>query len=466
MGAALDSFDPSKLGLPAPPAAAPPPDPNGSPLDPNWKASGNPLWDFITRPRAKTEGVGEAARDWGLSAADAATFGQVNRVAPQSLIDQAHQNMGTLDPVAQGLGYAIGPGKILGPIARGAVRAGGFAADAGAPLLARIGSSVAAGGLEGAGAGGLGAAGHGGDTGDIVKGTVEGGIVGALGGTAGGSGPVPKAPEVGEAFPATGMYAAKNAEYAPLDQIYYPRPIAAVNAAAQQLRNARDPLGMGVSLGVPQEVKQTVGDLLKTPVVTGRNIQEASAALRDNGHVTAHRVADNLDRILANDQPLAGGAPGDAAKAQKAGDTIWGQIKDLNRLDDPTPAAVKTTRSFYNDGTPQANALDALSKAQLGRFNPYLVRHAVMPLAFEGAAQAENYLDPNKENRTTVGPMLHALAAGSLFGGLHAAARPRIGSALNEARYAIGTGQPISTGGQRVGDFLLNGLLGQQSGER
>jgi hypothetical protein len=53
-----------------------------------------------------------------------------------------------------------------------------------------------------------------------------------------------------------------------------------------------------------------------------------------------------------------------------------------------------------------------------------------------------------------------------MFGGLHAAAKPRIGPALNAARYAIGTGQPISTGSQRVGDFLLNGLLGQQAGAR
>src|SRR6516164_8940913 len=40
-----------------------------------WKPSGNAIWDLITRPVAKEEGIAAAARDYGLSTADAATMG-------------------------------------------------------------------------------------------------------------------------------------------------------------------------------------------------------------------------------------------------------------------------------------------------------------------------------------------------------------------------------------------------------
>jgi hypothetical protein len=472
-GGAFDNYKPT-TPAPAPvaaSAAAPATPPPAAPVDigtqrdPNWQPSGNALLDFFTRPVAKTEDPFLAAKDYGLSAYDAATFGYGVPSAFKDAVTQAHQNLGLMDYAAQGLGYAAGPGKILGPLARGA---------AGAAGLSGLGGSIAAGGLEGAGAGGLGAAGHGGDAADIAKSAAQSGAGGALFGVTGGMGPKPKAPEVGypqsSTAPATGMYAQKTKEYSPLDSIYFDNPTTqnAINQAQAAVRAVRDPQGLGADLGIPKSLNERLMDLQSNPVVTGRNLQEASADLRENGGWTGHRFADALDNVLNTAQPLQGGQPGEAGAAKLAGDLWTGRIKDLERLGtDPgelTNKAIEKTQGFYPQESPQGQALTALAKANEPAFNWFRARHLVAPLAFEGAAQADQALDPER-TAPWVSGILHGAAGAALFEGLPRVAAPRPGAALNAARYAIGTGQPMTTATGRVGDYLANLLYGHMAGQ-
>jgi hypothetical protein len=449
----------------APTPAAPAPPPGGSDLDPNWKPSGNGLIDFLMRPRAKTEGVGEALKDAGLSALDAGTFGYGVPNAWQGAAAQAHQNLGVLDPAVEAAAYTLGPGKILGPIARGAAGLTGLGAT-GAGLASRLGASAIGGGLETGAASGLGAAGHGGDASDIAEATAKGLATGGAVGLLGGSGPTPKAPGVGSpgtgSTPATGMYAEKNAAYAPLDKIYfdgkaYQQPL--VNAW-NTIAKTRDPQGLGVDLGVPQNVQDIVNKIGKTSVATGRNLQQASQDLRDTGDWTGHRFADALDSSLANAQPLTGGAPGDAMAAKQAGDLWHGRIQDLNRLDEPTKANVAKTQEFHPDpNTPQAQSLERLNNAMQPRFDFGTFRHIAYPVVGAGLGAAEGYFNPAEGQNPFATAGAEALKGGlegaAVYGGGHALARARPGGPLNAARYAIGTGQPISTPTGDIGNLLL-----------
>ena len=232
--------DAAKVATPSPaPAAGGVAAPAVAPsawLDPNtkqpWKPSGNGLWDLLTQPVAKTEDPLSAARDYGLSAYDAATFGYGVPKALQSATTQAHANLGLMDYAASGLGYGLGPGKILGPLARGAVGLTGLGTEAGAGLAARLGGSMAAGGLEGTAAGAAGAAGHGGDASDIAQGAGMGLLAGAVGGAAGTSGPTPKGPAAAD------LLATAKQGYGTADNILYN------NADIRQaMMNARNEIG-------------------------------------------------------------------------------------------------------------------------------------------------------------------------------------------------------------------------------
>ena len=418
-------------------------------------------------------------RYWAI-ALDAATAGYGPQlVGGQDAVAQARSNLGIVDPLVQGIGYVAGPGKILGPLARGTVGALAPAVTApAASLAARVAGSAAAGGLEGAAAGGVGALGHGGGASDVVQGAGVGALTGmAAGGLFGGSGPRPRAPDVGlpqsSTGPATGMYAQKTTAYSPLDSSLFNDHGNAINQGQAMVRAVRDPYGQGVDLGIPADVNDILGKLQNNPIVSGRNSQEASSALRDNGDWTAHRFADALDNHLNTAQPMSiNGAPtgqvGEAGAAKRAGDLWYQRIQDLNRLSQelstgtpgPTPSAIQTTKGFYDQGSPQYDALTALQGAARPGFNWSHLRHAVAPLAFEGAALGEHYLDPD-DQYPWLRAGLHGLAAGSMFTALPAIAAARPGPAINAARYAIGTGQPISTATGRVGDSLLKLLLGR-----
>jgi hypothetical protein len=427
------------------------------------------LPNWMTRPIAKTEDPLSAARDYALSAADAATFGHLPSALTPS-IAQAHANLGALDPLATTIGYAAGPGKIIGPLTRGAVALAPEALSAG-----RVGSALAA-GSENAIAAGAGAQGHGGSASDIAQATVLGGFGGALGGAlGGGAGPTPKAPEVGapgrSGAPSTGMYAQREQAYAPLDSIYFDRSTAN-NAAAQGLntiKTARDPQNMGAGLGISPQVNNIMGDLVGQPAATGRNIQEASRALRSEGSWQAHQFANQLDDALGTAQPIAGGGVGDAAAAKSAGDMWHQRIQDLERLSQeglqgqpaPTKSAVQQTRQFYDPNSPQGQALSNLQAAQQPGFNWWTAKHIAGPLIGAAGLGLEGYVNPAEKQNPWISGAREALEGLLLFKGVHGFAAPRPESALNAARYTIGTGQPISTPTGRVGDALMNLLYGR-----
>ena len=443
-----------------------------------WASSGNALWDLITKPVGKTESPLTAAADYGLSAYDAATFGYGVPSALKNRVNQAHEDLGPMDYLAQGIGYGVGPGKILGPMARGITRVAAPAVvDAAAPLATRIAGSMAAGGLEGAGAGGLGAAGHGGGMGDIAQGAIMGGITGAAAGAAGGSGPEPKVPDVGSpgtgSSPATGMYAKKATEYAPLDNIYFDKSTAvrAANQGAATIRAQRDPANLGASSGISPDVRSIVNNVIKDPVVTGRGLQEASRDLRglDNGNNwQAHRIADQFDGALQNATPIQGGGPGDASVAKGLGDLWHGRIRDLETLgDQPTAANVKQVQDWHPDSsTPQAQALDTLASAQQPKFNWWLAKKAVAPLAGAAVGGAEGFFNSAEGQNPWVNAAMHAGEDAAVFSGLHHLAAANPAAATRAARFAIATGRPITTPMGGVGDALKTIALGRAAGNQ
>ena len=180
-----------------------------------WQPTGNALWDFMTRPIAKTEDPLSAARDYGSAILDAATFGGADKLqsvatgedvnAIRARTAAAHADLGPMDYAATTLGYAAGPGKILGPLARWGVGAAApSVAAVGAPVAARIAGGVGAGALESGAAAGLGTAGHGGSASDIAKNAALGTAIGAgTGGLSAGFGALTGGP-VGAAAAAGG----------------------------------------------------------------------------------------------------------------------------------------------------------------------------------------------------------------------------------------------------------------------
>jgi hypothetical protein len=440
--------------------------------DPNWKPTGNWIHDIGTYPLAKSEDPITAAYDAGLSTYDAATFGYGVPTALKDRVAQANENLGVVGYGTQGIGYALGPGKVLGPMARGVTRlAAPAVAEVGAPLAARIGGSMAAGGLEGAGAGGLGAAGHGGDTSDITRGIITGGLTGAAGGAAGGSGPKPKVPEVGVAgtgtTPATGMYANKATEYAPLDNIYFDNKTAirAANQGLAKIKAARDPANLGANAGLTPEINKIVNRVVGDPVVTGRGFQEASRDLRslDNGNnIQAHRIADQFDEVLKTGTPIRGGAPGDASVAKDLGDLWHGRIRDLETLGDaPTAANVKSVQGWHPDAsTPQAQALKDLAKSKQSTLAGHVASHVAAPLVGAAVGGAEGAIFGDKNTSPWVNALTHAgIGAGIGLGKNVAIGRNSL-AALKAAQYAIATGKPLTTATGRTGDAIKSLMLG------
>ena len=171
-------------------------------------------------------------------------------------------------------------------------------------------------------------------------------------------------------------------------------------------------------------------------------------------------ISTPLQPMSINGAPTGARSGPKAGAAKTAGDDLWGRIKDINQAyarDDgsvPTKAAVDQTKGFYNPNNPaQAAQYQALSNLQ-DKMNPGLswwhLRHPLGALAFEGAAQGAEAMDPNRQN-PWLHTGLHAAALMTLFSGAPAAINTArqleaSRSALNcAARYAIGTGQPIST---------------------
>ena len=125
------------------------------------------------------------------------------------------------------------------------------------------------------------------------------------------------------------MYAQKVAAYTPLDATAFDNHGQALNQAQAAIRAVRDPNGLGVDLGIPKDVNDVVANLTQNPVVSGRNLQQASSALRATGDWTGHRFADAIDSHLDTAPPMPGyGQVGEAGAAKNAGDLINGRIND------------------------------------------------------------------------------------------------------------------------------------------
>ena len=208
------------------------------------------------------------------------------------------------------------------------------------------------------------------------------------------------------------MYAAKEAGYAPLDNLYFDTHGDAINRAQAAIRQVRDPQGKGVPLSIPSDVNSILTDTngLANPEVTGRTIQQASRDLRATGDWTGHRYADALDNTLRYDTPSDGGQAGEAWDAKQAGDLWYQRINDLERLgDQPTMADVTKTQGFYSDPqSPEAQSLARLKSAMQSSFNPWHLRHVVGPVIGGGMGAVEDYLNPEDHHNPWLNKLDHA----------------------------------------------------------
>ena len=268
----------------------------------------------------------------------------------------------------------------------------------------------------------------------------------------------------------TDMYAAKEAKaISRSTTFYFDTHGGLVNRAQAAVRQVRDPQGKGVPLGIPSDVNSILTDSngLANPEVTGRTIQQASRDLRATGDWTGHRYADALDNTLRYDTPSAGGEAGEAWNAKQAGDLWYQRINDLERLDEPTAANVKQTQAFYPDPqSPQAQALARLQSAMKSGFNPWHLRHAIGPVIGGGVGAVEDYFNPEDHHNPWLNVGSRAVEGAALFSGLPWLARARPQSAIDAARYTIGTGQPYvppSNAGP-LGDRLRAIMFGYRPG--
>lgn len=471
------------VNQPTPSSSAPAPaSPQGQDIGqlPIWQKPANVGWGEFELAHLKSAlpyfGTATKAGD---PTAQAAALGSGFTAGATNLIPGAKEAAASLDPeermALEGVGYAVGPGKVFG-----ALRAGAAGLEGLTGIGARALTSLPA---EGAIASGAGTAFQGGSASDIAKAAALGGAAGGV--TAAVPGVLsripmtrrPTIPDVGlpqsSAGPATGMYAAKTAAYQPLDSIAFDNHSPYLNQAQAIIRASRDPNGLGVDLGIPKDVNDLVAKLQQNPVVSGRNLQEASRDLRNTGDWTGHRFADAIDNVMANAQPIPGtGAVGDAAAAQAAGDLIHGRIQGLERLaadtpsgaPGPTPSAVQKTRQFYDPGSPEYQALTDLQSAMKPSFNWWHLRHAVGPLLGAGVGAVESQIDPEAHRNPWLNAASRAAEGSILFSAMPALARARPGAALNRANYAIATGQmapPRNPYAQPIGETLRSLLFGQ-----
>jgi hypothetical protein len=457
--------NPSQTSAPASPqSASPPPD-----------QSQGQSWLLSHLARAS-----QGLNDWTRAAQQGMTFGLVDKLLPgvsaqaQADTAAAQARLGTAGMIPEALGYAVGPGEVMGGLRAGAAGLQGLTG-----LGARALTSIPA---EGALASGVGTAAQGGTPSQIATATGIGGALGGVTSLAGNLasriGPKPVTPDVGQAGtatrPATGMYAQREAAYAPLDKIYMdPGEVQdAINVKAQNvIANQRDPQGMGAKI-VPDDTNNYLTKFLNNPAFTARNLQDASRYLRNQGDWVSNRYADALDGVMQTSQPIAGGAPGDAWAAKQAGDLWHGRIQGLERLDaespsgapGPTAGAVAKTRGYYDPADPEYQALGDLQSAQQPRFNWWLARHAIGPVAGAAFGGIENAIDPEAHKNPWLNALSRGLEGGLIYGGLHRAAAPSPSGALANARYAIGTGQlagPRNPIADPVAAALRNLLFGQ-----
>jgi hypothetical protein len=356
----------------APPAANP-----ASSYDPSWKPSGNAFWDFLTMPRAKSEDPISAAKDVGLSALDWGTQGLGVKGFDPKDVAQAHANMGIMDYPTAAIAYTAGPGKILGPLARG--------------------SALAEGGLAGL----TSTVGHGDyNPWDIAENTGLGALGGKVGqqvGKYGGAGLRWAAGKLGlggdPAAVTEAAQTAKTAAYSKLDDVFY-HPVdvglgvddvkssiytndvdGSLRANSPQTADILDKYYNRMNDAAVARGTTTGGSLNDT-------IKQLSSVARKNPNnfegVAAAQARDGLTDLFHTATPLPGGAPSgyDPAKALAEAKQANAQFKNAEALQGWQREVGKYGGNVGNDvkaynedwygqnGTPQDSALMRIYNAQ------------------------------------------------------------------------------------------------------
>lgn len=382
-----------------------------SSFDPSWKPSGNALWDFLSRPRAQTEGVGQAANDVVRSLTDVATFGGADRLAAymggtdlaqeRAETQAAHQRLGLMDYPVAGLGYAAVPGTgVLGGV-RGAI-------------------------TEGVGAGVLGAYGH--DQ-NVTAGALTGGLGGlaggALGKAAGGiANKIIGPPDINAAAGdiTSALQADTKAKFKKADDVFYPATGKA-NPVFDATTNASNDIdtqwpGLGTQNNAPQSMSvlnklrmqasaaqsgsqvQTGGDIL-TAIQKLDRIQRASRGTPEDA--VAPIIQQHLQNVLDTVQPITPGQPaGYGAQViaeANAAHKLSSNAADLQQMaqslrgfgQSPASTAQSIAEQWYNNpNLPQYKALSNIANAggAPGGQSSYTMTHGIVHPLVEGLALA------------------------------------------------------------------------------
>ena len=444
---------PTSPAAPAADPSAPGPDPR----DPSWKPTGNAFLDFLTRPRATSEGVGQAAADYGRTIGNAATFNLADRglaaLQGTSLADQRAASAAARDrvgpimaPIAEGATYAMGPGGLV---------AGGLARAAGRGAI-----------TEGAIAGGLYGAGSANDVsqmpGAAGVGALAGGGAGLLGAGAGRALNWATGKAANAVGRATGMLdnpsdvtaaaeAARDAAYDTMKAT--PLDIGDTRSALQNIRNsvqALDPTG-GFQKNAPRAMSildnlqdhvtnnnsVTAHDLLSLGLDKLRNIPDTAAAGGENE--LKGPIQKGIENFLES-----GPAAGQLADAKAAHQT-FANAKALEQwqkgLNDfgtsPANAAQDVAQSFYSDPAKKAqyDALANIANAGGGGQTAWGLMHAAHePIDMAAAAAGLGHM---------AGPVGAAVSYGAV--------KPALGALLKQnqkgaVQSAIANAYPALTG--------------------
>lgn len=448
----------------------------GSSYDPTWKPTGHALWDLMTRPIAKTEGPVEAARDYGSSALDAATLGWGQRMGLQdpNTVAQANANLGPImGPIAQASGYAVGPGKILGPIAGGIAGTGvkglaleGAAAGSIAGAAKEKNNPLAGAGVGAVGGGALGTA---------------GGLLGQLASAAvrGPANAVSKSlgllSDPAEVTAST--KAASDAAFQPMKQVQFD-PTHVRQAYTDGYQGLAPDQLADLSPGFNAKVKRHFDQIQSGRSVSADSIngyvRSLDDAARSNGdRVLAGKITDNLEGpqgVLATSPTLSGHAPGEAAAMDATAKSAFQRYANAKSLQEmsqnlkdfgtnPVGQARDIAQKFYSDPANSAYAkqrqalIDIAQSGGSGGQTAYNMLHIIDPaLDFFGGAVAGG---PGAVAGGVAGHMMKPSIGQALSASQRAAQQRAIGGA-----YPALTGAPKTVINPNVGQMLKSLMLG------
>jgi len=321
-------------------------------------ASGSGWGSFLTSPQFMNESYAQEAKDLALSGGDYALLGQGKRLAPSlaDAIQQAHQNLGYADYGVGAAAYALGPGKILKPLAAGlgggiateGALAGGISGfDPNAPV-----SST----LEGAGGGA--ALGYG--AGKL--GNIAGNVVGGLAAKAGKG--------IDPAAATTTLKGLRDQAYAPLQGIAYnPNDVLGAHTSATLTPGMMADVtpGMDSMLAKQRQAIQNGGNTANDIADYVTNLREVSGKpTSSNGDkLLAGQTASNLEGLLQTGKPITGQTPSEAWNTLQNARQVHQQYMSAQALEEyannlntfgvsPGSDPMKQAQ-FYNPNTQGAN---------------------------------------------------------------------------------------------------------------